>query len=59
MVICGLTVVTDARQISIEAVVNKYDGIRNLLYNSWVQLWRFGQEGGLQRYMHVVWLPLG
>jgi len=53
-----LTVVIDAPQAAIEAVINKHATVRQLLDNGWLHLWRF-EQAGLQRYVHAVWSPLG
>ena len=43
-----LTVVIDAPQQAIEAVIRKHAVVRDLLDNGWLYLWRFGQAGLLQ-----------
>ncbi len=52
-----LTVVIDASQAAIEAVISKHIVVRQLLDNGWLHLWRF-EQAGLERYAHAVWCPL-
>lgn len=52
-----LTVVIDAPQAAIEAVINKHAVVKQLLDNGWLHLWRF-EEAGLERYEHAVWSPV-
>ncbi|KQQ45148.1 hypothetical protein ASF61_21110 [Duganella sp. Leaf126] len=52
-----LTVVIDAPQAAIDAVIGKHAVVRQLLDHGWLHLWRFDQAG-LQRYAHASWLPL-
>ncbi|MFB4361382.1 DUF2309 domain-containing protein [Pantoea sp. BS_8] len=52
-----LTVVIDAPQNAIDAVIGKHEVIRKLLDNGWLHLWRF-EEAGLARYAQGNWLPL-
>lgn len=52
-----LTVVIDAPQTAIDAVIGKHEVIRQLLDNGWLHLWRF-EASGLARYEHGRWLPL-
>lgn len=52
-----LTVVIDAPQASIEAVINKHAAVRQLLDNGWLHLWRF-EELGLARYEQGIWSPV-
>lgn len=46
-----LTVVIDAPQLAIEAVIGKHAVVRQLLENGWRHIWRF-EESGLVRYEH-------
>ncbi|MCH9268873.1 YbcC family protein [Pantoea ananatis] len=52
-----LTVVIDAPQTAIEAVIGKHEIIRQLLDNGWLHLWRF-EAAGLARYARGCWLAL-
>lgn len=52
-----LTVVIDAPQAAIEAVLNKHAVVKQLLDHGWLHLWRF-EQAGLQRYAHAVWSPV-
>ncbi len=52
-----LTVVIDAEQAAINAVIGKHTVIRQLLDNGWLHLWRFGLTG-FERYENGAWLPL-
>jgi hypothetical protein len=52
-----LTVVIDAPQTAIEAVIGKHEVIRQLLDNGWLHLWRF-EAAGLARYARGGWLAL-
>lgn len=52
-----LTVVIDAPQTAIEAVIGKHEVIRQLLDNGWLHLWRF-EAAGLARYARGCWLAL-
>ncbi|MGG6098476.1 YbcC family protein [Pantoea allii] len=52
-----LTVVIDAPQTAIEAVIAKHEVIRQLLDNGWLHLWRF-EASGLLRYEHGRWLAV-
>lgn len=52
-----LTVVIDAPQSAIEAVIGKHAVIQSLLENRWLHLWRFGSEG-FERYEHGTWFPV-
>lgn len=52
-----LTVVIDAAQSSIEAVISKHIVVRQLLENSWLHLWRF-ESAGFERYQHGTWSPV-
>jgi uncharacterized protein YbcC (UPF0753/DUF2309 family) len=46
-----LTVVIDAPQQSIEAVIHKHTAVQQLLNHGWLYLWRFDQAGLLQYEM--------
>ena len=52
-----LTVVIDAPQAAIEAVIGKHAVVRQLLDNGWLHLWRF-KPGGFERYEHGAWSPV-
>ena len=52
-----LTVVIDAPQEAIEAVIKKHDVVRQLLDNGWLYLWRFDQAGFLQYHLGT-WRPV-
>lgn len=52
-----LTVVIDAPQSAIEAVIGKHAVIQSLLENRWLHLWRFGSER-FERYQHGTWFPV-
>lgn len=49
-----LTVVIDAPQAAIDAIVAKYTAVRQLLDNEWLHLWRM-DDAGLQRRVHGQW----
>jgi len=49
-----LTVVIDAPQAAIDAIVAKYTVVRQLLDNEWLHLWRM-DDAGLQRRVHGQW----
>ncbi len=52
-----LTVVIDAPQPAIDAVIGRHEVVRQLLDNGWLHLWRF--EGtGLERYGQAGWAPV-
>ena len=51
-----LTVVIDAPQAAIEAVIGKHEAVRQLLDNHWLHLWRFHQNH-LLRYERGAWQP--
>lgn len=53
-----LTVIIDAPQHAIEAVIGKHAVIQQLLDNRWLHLWRFDQAR-LLRYETGDWRPLG
>jgi uncharacterized protein YbcC (UPF0753/DUF2309 family) len=53
-----LTVIIDAPQHAIEAVIGKHAVVQQLLDNGWLHLWRFDQSR-LQRYETGNWRPLG
>lgn len=52
-----LTVVIDAPQAAIEAVIHKHEVVRQLLENGWLHLWRFAQSG-FERYERGHWRTL-
>ncbi|MFZ6773888.1 YbcC family protein [Undibacterium sp. SXout7W] len=52
-----LTVVIDAPQVAIEAVIEKHAVVKQLLDNGWLHLWRFSLAG-FERYEHGAWFPL-
>jgi uncharacterized protein YbcC (UPF0753/DUF2309 family) len=52
-----LTVVIDASQTAIEAVIGKHEVVRQLLDNGWLHLWRF-EPVGFERYERGAWSPL-
>ncbi len=49
-----LTVVIDAPQPAIDAVIARHAVVRQLLDNGWLHLWRF-EEAGFSRYDDGVW----
>ena len=49
-----LTVVIDAPQAAIEAVIRKHAVVKQLLENGWLHLWRF-EQAGFVRYVHGDW----
>ena len=49
-----LTVVIDAPQAAIEAVIGRHLPVRQLTENRWLHLWRFAQTG-FERYERGVW----
>ncbi len=49
-----LTVIIDAPQATIDAVIGKHAVIRHLLENDWLHLWRFDKTG-FARYARGVW----
>ena len=53
-----LTVVIDAPQPSIEAVIAKHVMVRQLVDNGWLHLWHWG-PAGLARYAQGAWVALG
>lgn len=52
-----LTVVIDAPQAAIDAIVARHTIVRQLLDNEWLHLWRI-DEAGLQRRVHGQWQKL-
>ncbi len=52
-----LTVVIDAPQQAIDAVIGKHAVLQQLLDNDWLHLWRFDQAG-LLRYERREWRPV-
>jgi len=51
-----LTVVIDAPQAAIEAIIEKHAVVKQLLHHGWVHLWRFDPSGFL-RYEQGQWQP--
>jgi uncharacterized protein len=49
-----LTVVIDAPQAAIDAVIGKHAAVKQLLENGWLHLWRF-EQSGFARYAHGDW----
>jgi uncharacterized protein len=52
-----LTVVIDAPQAAIEAVISKHATVQQLLNNGWLHLWRF-EQSGFERYECGEWHPV-
>lgn len=52
-----LTVVIDAPQTAIEAVIEKHAVVKQLLENGWLHLWRF-EQFGFVRYEQGTWSPV-
>jgi len=52
-----LTVIIDAPQAAIEAVIHKHRVVQQLLDNGWLHLWRF-EQCDLIRYVHGAWSPV-
>ena len=52
-----LTVIIDAPQAAIEAVISKHAVVKQLLDNGWLHLWRF-EEPGFTRYECGDWSPV-
>lgn len=52
-----LTVVIDAPQAAIEAVISKHAVVKQLLENDWLHLWRFGPSD-FTRYHRGNWFPV-
>nr|WP_295078579.1 DUF2309 domain-containing protein [uncultured Roseateles sp.] len=52
-----LTVVIDAPQAAIDAVIAKHAVVKQLLDNDWLHLWRF-ESACFARYHHGEWRPL-
>ena len=52
-----LTVIIDAPQEAIEAVIHKHAVVQQLLENDWLHLWRF-QAAGFVRYVHGDWVAV-
>ena len=52
-----LTVIIDAPQKAIEAIVRKHAVVQQLLDNNWLHLWRF-QATGFARYVHGDWAAI-
>ncbi len=49
-----LTVVIDAAQAAIEAIIGKHAVVKQLLDNGWLHLWRF-EQSGFERYEQSAW----
>ena len=49
-----LTVIIDAPQAAIEAVIREHAVVKHLLENGWLHLWRF-EHAGFVRYVHGNW----
>ncbi|MFZ5534440.1 MAG: YbcC family protein [Pseudomonadota bacterium] len=54
-----LTVVIDAPQAAIDAVLARHTVVRQLVDNGWLHLWRFADDGGFQRVQHGRWQVIG
>jgi uncharacterized protein len=52
-----LTVVIDAPQQTIDAIIHKHSTVQQLIDNDWIYLWRFDQEQLLQ-YRSGEWQPV-
>lgn len=52
-----ITVIIDAPQASITAVIMKHSIVRHLVDNAWIHLWRFN-ENGFERYRQGAWVPV-
>lgn len=52
-----LTVIIDAPQEAIEAIIRKHAVVQQLLENNWLHLWRF-QAAGFERYVHGDWAAI-
>ena len=52
-----LTVVIDAPQAAIDAVIGKHAVVRQLLANDWLYLWRF-VPAGFEHYENGAWSPM-
>jgi hypothetical protein len=52
-----LTVVIDAPQAAIDAIIEKHAVVKQLLDNNWLHLWRFSSNG-FERYAHGTWLSM-
>ncbi len=52
-----LTVVIDAPQAAIDAVIARHETVRNLLQHGWLHLWRYSGDG-LARHERGQWRPL-
>ncbi|MFN4003791.1 MAG: YbcC family protein [Hylemonella sp.] len=53
-----LTVVIDAAQQAIDAVIGRHEVLRRLLDHGWLHLWRF-EGNGFMRYAQGRWQPVG
>jgi len=53
-----LTVVIDAPQAAIDAVIAKHEVVQQLLDHRWLHLWRFDDAQQFVRYEQGVWLPV-
>ena len=52
-----LTVIIDAPQATIDAIICKHAVLRHLVKNGWLHLWRF-EQSGLMRYEREAWSPV-
>lgn len=52
-----LTVIVDAPQAAIDAVIGKHAVVNQLLQNGWVHLWRF-EQSGFERHARGEWRPM-
>ena len=52
-----LTVVIDAPQAAIDAVIAKHAVVRQLVEGGWLHMWRF-HESGFVRYAQGIWMPV-
>ena len=52
-----LTVIIDAPQAAIEAVICKHAVVKHLVNNGWLHLWRF-ERSGFMRYENDAWSPV-
>ena len=52
-----LTVVIDAPQAAIDAVIAKHAVVSQLVEGGWLHMWRF-HESGFVRYAQGIWMPV-